>query len=91
MKVDWPYNSDSAPAFFRVSVKADQISGGNTQAELDVRLYHRGDLLDIVRVTISVTTARPAICRYRGRRRTSNGQTTKTTSLASTLRPLCAG
>ena len=51
-------NSDSAPAFFRVSVKPDQILDGNTRAELDVRLYHRGDLLDIVRVTISVTTAR---------------------------------
>ena len=59
MKIDWPYNSDSAPAFFRVSVAAEEIPDRNTRAALDVRLYHRLDLLDIVQVTIPVTTARP--------------------------------
>jgi hypothetical protein len=58
IKIDWPYNTDSAPAFFRVSVDAEQIPDGNTRAALEVRLYNRLDLLDIVQVTIPVTTAR---------------------------------
>lgn len=58
-KVDWPHNSDSTPAYFRVSIDATQISNANAPATLDVRLLHRLDLLDIVQVTIPVTTARP--------------------------------
>lgn len=52
--VDWPYNADSSPAFFRISVPDTLLDP--EEGSVEVRLYHENlDLLDVVNVKFFVT------------------------------------
>jgi CHAT domain len=51
--VEWPFDDDSTPAFFRLTITA--LDREVAEAALEVRLYHSNlDLLDVMRVKLTV-------------------------------------
>jgi hypothetical protein len=53
--IDWPYDADSGPAFFRLSVP-DTLPESVSKVTIEVRLYHANlDLLDVVNLNLCIT------------------------------------
>src|SRR5271157_5950103 len=54
--IDWPYNADSSPAFFRIIVP-ETLPEPVLEAKVEVRLYHANlDLLDVTHLLFRVTS-----------------------------------
>jgi hypothetical protein len=55
--IDWPYDADSGPAFFRIRVP-DTLPESVSIVTIEVRLYHANlDLLDVVNLSLCINAA----------------------------------